>query len=179
MSNIFDDVAVAFTTLMQSRCGAAFKSYNRGVKLYQDVIDDIGKPIDGPGNVFPQFWFYEGVGLGGGTIEYAPAPMRGVGGPQSGTSKRTMSRTIVMYDLKPKANTPEGADGSVTGMLQLNPLLAIVEAAMVPDAPSFGTLTLGGLVAHCWIEGEVYSIPGDIDPSGLAMQTVPVKILIP
>ena len=42
-----------------------------------------------------------------------------------------------------------------------------------------GILPNGGMVSNVWIEGDVYCIPGDIDPSGLAMITVPVKILIP
>ncbi len=172
MSNIYDDSMIALLARLQTKCGAAFKSYNRGILLYDDMIQRLTNPeAGGPAMVFPQLWLYEGVGLGGGTVEFVP--VRGAG------AKRTMSRTIVMYDRKPNGNTPAGADGTATGMIQLNPLLQLVVDAFAPDTPSLNTLTLGNLVSHCWIEGEVYSIPGDIDPSGLAMQTVPVKILIP
>lgn len=173
MSNIFDDIALAMVALMTTRCGATFKSYKRGVLLYDDVIQQLtNPPVGGPGVVFPQFWYYEGVGLGGGTITYdRSAPATPV--------KRTISSTIVIYGLKDGANTPSGANNAQAGNVILNPLFSVVEAAFAPDQPSFNRLTLGGLVSHCWIEGEVYTIPGDIDPSGLAMQTIPVKILIP
>lgn len=172
MSNIFDDSAIAMLALLQARCGATFKSYRRGVLLYDDVIQLLTNPPGGPGMVFPQLWYYEGVGLGGGTISYErSAP----GLPP----KRTMNRTIVVYALKDKANTPAGADNTQAGNIILNPLLKAVEDAFAIDTPSTNRLTLGNLVSHCWIEGDVYTIPGDIDPSGLAMQTVPVKILIP
>lgn len=37
--------------------------------------------------------------------------------------------------------------------------------------------TLGGLVSHAWIEGELVKVPGELDGIGLAI--VPVKVLIP
>lgn len=44
--------------------------------------------------------------------------------------------------------------------------------------PIFGTKqTLGGLVSHCWIEGETQVSSGDLDGHGLAV--IPLKILIP
>jgi hypothetical protein len=177
VSNIYDQVSDAIVSFLTTRCGATFKSYQRGVLLYDDVIQRLTQPSGGgPELVFPQLWFYEGVGLGGGTNK-VESPGRGL------PAKRTLNRTIVIYALKPKANTPAGADISGTGASILNPLLASVEAAFVPDSENAITLRHvlpGGLfVSNIWIEGDVYSIPGDIDPSGLAMMTVPVKILIP
>lgn len=173
MTNIFDDAAEAMLALLTTRCGGAFKSYKRGVLLYDDVIQLLtNPPAGGPGMTFPQLWYYEGVGLGGGTISYERQT------PNT-PPKRTMSHTIVIYALKDGANTPAGANNTQPGNVILNPLFSVVESAFAPDKPSFNRLTLGGLVSHCWIEGDVYTIPGDIDPSGLAMQTVPVKILVP
>lgn len=177
MSNIYDDVADAVVAFLAARCGATFHSYKRGVLLYDDVIQKLTQPSGGgPELVFPQLWFYEGVGLGGGTVT-VQSPGRGV------PPKRTMNRTIVLYALQPKANTPAGSDNSQTGAKILNPLLAAVEAAFVPDSENAitlrGMLPNGRFVSNVWIEGDVYSVPGDIDPSGLAMLTVPVKILIP
>lgn len=37
--------------------------------------------------------------------------------------------------------------------------------------------TLGGLVHHAWIEGEIFKDPGDIDDQGLLI--VPFKMLVP
>jgi len=48
---------------------------------------------------------------------------------------------------------------------------------MTPDDPQRGTLTLGGLVQHCWIEGTVHYDNGDIDNQ--AKMTVPVLVLCP
>ncbi len=39
------------------------------------------------------------------------------------------------------------------------------------------TQTLGGLVDHCYIEGDVICVPGDLD--GLGMIHVPVTIMLP
>jgi hypothetical protein len=93
--------------------------------------------------------------------------------------------TIVVYALQPNANTPAGAARTPTGSKVLNPLLDLIVKAFDTSEDSEGAITLryvlpnGEFVSNCWIEGDVYSIPGDIDPSGLAMLTVPVKILIP
>jgi hypothetical protein len=121
---------------------------------------------------------YEGVGLGGGKI-HVVSPGRGL------PHKRTMNLTIVVYALQPNANTPAGAARTPTGSKVLNPLLDLIVKAFDTSEDSEGAITLryvlpnGEFVSNCWIEGDVYSIPGDIDPSGLAMLTVPVKILIP
>lgn len=67
---------------------------------------------------------------------------------------------------------PEDATGS-----QLNDLVDAVEGAFAPDNQALHTMTLGGLVQHCWIDGESTFDPGDIDNFGKAI--LPVKILVP
>jgi hypothetical protein len=57
-----------------------------------------------------------------------------------------------------------------------NAILDAVEAALAPDSAD-GCCTLGGLVAHCWIEGEVFKDPGDLD--GQALLIVPIRMLVP
>ena len=37
--------------------------------------------------------------------------------------------------------------------------------------------TLGGLVDHCYIEGEVIEVPGDLD--GIGFIRIPIKIVVP
>ena len=57
-----------------------------------------------------------------------------------------------------------------------NAILDAVEAALAPDSAG-GCCTLAGLVQHCWIEGEVFKDPGDLD--GQALLIVPIKLLLP
>lgn len=59
----------------------------------------------------------------------------------------------------------------------LNNLIDDLETAFVPDNTTLNTFTLGGLVQHCWIEGEVAYDPGDVDKQAKAV--VPVLILVP
>lgn len=67
---------------------------------------------------------------------------------------------------------PDEAPGSY-----LNDLLDAVEEAFDPDDSVRGTLTLGGLVADCRIEGEVEMAPGDVGDQAIAI--VPVTIVVP
>ena len=59
----------------------------------------------------------------------------------------------------------------------------IIDALEAAIAPQFGDpgypsrQTLGGLVSHCWIEGKILKIPGDLDDQALI--SVPIKILAP
>lgn len=62
-----------------------------------------------------------------------------------------------------------------------NLILKAVEDALFPKPYDPGFLdernTLSGLVHHCFIEGEVFKDPGDIDNQ--AMLVVPITILVP
>jgi hypothetical protein len=51
------------------------------------------------------------------------------------------------------------------------------KSVMLAPSPVSGVQTLGGLVSHCWIEGEIEQFPGVLD--GIAKAIVPVKILVP
>jgi hypothetical protein len=84
-------------------------------------------------------------------------------------SKRTFSAAWVIY-LKPY-DAPDP-----TGPL-INTVMDAVEAAFAPDDVVNGVCTLGGLVAHCWIDGTVFRDPGDLDQQ--AMLVVPIKMLAP
>jgi hypothetical protein len=67
-----------------------------------------------------------------------------------------------------------GKDQSIAAITVLNPLLDAVDAAPPPSKMT-GRQTLGGLVSHCYIDGETMKDPGDIDGYGIAV--IPVKIL--
>jgi hypothetical protein len=58
---------------------------------------------------------------------------------------------------------------------QQNDLLDAIEAALEPRGEE--TLTLGGLVSHCRIEGEIETDEGLLDSQAVAI--VPVSILVP
>ena len=70
-----------------------------------------------------------------------------------------------------------GANPDLAPGVGLNNLVDAVRAAFKPDNPMTRTLTLGGLVQWCRIEGKSDFDPGDLD--GQAKAVVPVKILVP
>lgn len=175
-TDVRDLAMTALLAHVQAQCGTLFKTYSRRFVMWDDLVNMLaqnapqgtGLPPD-----FPALFVYDGIGFGGGVNTWR----------QTGDAKppvRTFTVTLVAYARKTNAGTPEGADNQQIGMTILTPLVAAVEAAFqYVDAPSFGTLTLGGLVRRAWLEGDGHSVPGDIDPSGLAMQTFPVKIMLP
>lgn len=57
-----------------------------------------------------------------------------------------------------------------------NAILGAIETALAPDDAT-GCCTLGGLVQHCWLEGEVFKDPGDLD--GQALLIAPIRVLVP
>jgi hypothetical protein len=103
-----------------------------------------------------------------------PAFLQGVGPEQvvakSGyPSKRTLSANWLIY-YKPYTN-PASTDPLT------NAILDGVDFAMQPDDSIGNVLTLGGLVTHAWIEGEVFKAAGDMNEQ--AMIVVPIKLLVP
>ena len=64
----------------------------------------------------------------------------------------------------------------------LNALIGAVETALAPTPVFTGIAvqnaqTLGGLVEHCWIEGDLEKAPGDLE--GQALAVIPVLLLVP
>lgn len=84
-------------------------------------------------------------------------------------AKVTLEADIIIY-------TNAGLDPNVIPATELNQLIDAVDAVLAPD-PVTEKQTLGGLVSHCWIEGQILVVPGDTDGIGLAM--IPVKMLVP
>lgn len=66
----------------------------------------------------------------------------------------------------------QGYDPTVT----VNNVIDALDAAISPP-PGFTTQTLGGLVQHAFISGNVLKIAGDLDGAGLL--TIPLVILVP
>ena len=80
--------------------------------------------------------------------------------------KLTLRCNLFVYtNAKGSTNSPAS---------DLNVIMDAIDAAL--QSP-FGAQTLGGLVAHCRVDGEVLKDPGDIDGDGLLW--VPIKILGP
>ena len=84
-------------------------------------------------------------------------------------SKRLLSVSWLIYLRAYSAPDP-------TGPL-INAVMDGVEAALAPDDPINSVCTLGGLVSHAWIDGDVFKDAGDLD--GQAMLICPIKLLIP
>lgn len=167
-SKLYDPIMDALLALLKTN-GDLFEYYSRKFVMFQDIPQMIanGQPVRQPACLL-----YDGPGFGGGRIRYEN---RG-----RGPGKRTLNRTIVIYAQIPGGGTPGGKDIDTPGASPLYPLIEAIEATLEPSpSSSLGVITLGGLVTHCWIEGEGVIIPGDIDPDGQCMATIPVNIVIP
>lgn len=101
---------------------------------------------------------------------------RGRGTPAT----RTWEAFLVVYFKNPSIGGPNvNLDSLVPGATIINPILEGIEAALTPSPSADNTLTLGGLVSHCWIEGTTTVALGDVDTEGFGGLVVPVKILVP
>ncbi len=73
------------------------------------------------------------------------------------------------------------SDDAVAGGIENNMILDALQAAIAPRPtdPGFNDErnTLGGLVWHCFFDGEIFKDPGDIDAQ--AMMVIPVTMLVP
>lgn len=81
-------------------------------------------------------------------------------------------RTLAAAWMVHHATSDPDAIPAVTNNL----ILDAIEAVLAADDAS-GCCTLGGIVHHCWIEGEVFKDPGDLD--GQALLIVPIRMLVP
>jgi hypothetical protein len=63
------------------------------------------------------------------------------------------------------------------GTVKLNDCLDAIENAFAGATDLQGKQTLGGLVYHAYIDGQIIKIPGDEDGQG--MLVVPITLLVP
>lgn len=84
--------------------------------------------------------------------------------------KRTWAASWMVYHMGPSPRA-----------IWTNLIIDALEAALAPLPQDEGHFenrnTLSGLVYHCFIDGEVFKDPGDID--GQALIVVPIKLLVP
>lgn len=78
---------------------------------------------------------------------------------------------VLMLYVKTQAQNVE----SVIPSEILNPLLDAIEAAIVVDDPATNSATLGGLVSHCAIAGDIQYFEGTMGDDAVAV--VPIQFL--
>lgn len=97
--------------------------------------------------------------------------------PKGLPTKVTLNGYIIIYFQAPMPLLDAIGEETVVGSTMLNALLLAVRTALQPDDVMTGTLTLGGLVDHCWIEGDADKDTGIYTQQGAAI--VPIKMLVP
>jgi hypothetical protein len=87
-------------------------------------------------------------------------------------SETLPGKTILNVDLFAYI---DASDKNATPAIALNTVLDAIETALTPAPGESGRQTLGGLVSHCRIEGQILKDPGDLDGDGLLW--APLKIM--
>lgn len=178
MTALYDQIADALLARLQDKCGDLFNYYSRRFLMWEQIAQRTNANDDQVKQ--PALFLFDGMGLGGGRTRYDPR-MRAT------PSVRTIDKTIVIYARLPRAGEsgvsdsggPPGPDIVTPGGTVFYPLIQSIESALIADDLSQGTLMLGGLVTHCWLEGDGFVITGETDPDGQGMATLPVRIMIP
>ena len=84
-------------------------------------------------------------------------------------SKTTLSASwLIFHDA--------GKDPTAAPTIQTNQILDAIQA-LFPAGDPDNVQTLGGLVAHCFINGKIFKDSGDLD--GQALIIVPLTLLVP
>ena len=83
---------------------------------------------------------------------------------------------IFQNESRPMNGDPTTA---VAGATIINPLLDAVRTVLAPDDPTTNSLTLGGLVEWCRVEGMTDVETGDTHSAGVGWATLPIRILVP
>ena len=126
-----------------------FKTRTRRIALFSDVPDK------------EQPWL--------GQAEHAESISKGTRTPY----RRVLSVSWMVYHVAAK-------QPGATPTSRNNLIIDALEKALSPPVTDPGYLdqrnTLSGMVHHCYMEGEVFKDPGDIDNQG--MLVVPIKILV-
>lgn len=173
----YEPIMDALLALLRAQCGDTFNYYSRRFLMWEQIVQATNSgtsPIRQPA-----LCLFDGIGLGGGRIKYEP---RGRGNP----GVRTIDRTIVIYARLPRASdsgadsgASGGPDAKTAGGSVFHSLMESVENALNQNDLQQGTGMLGGLVSHCWLEGDGLMLTGETDPDGQGMATMPVRIMVP
>ena len=95
--------------------------------------------------------------------------------PPGAPSKLLLRGYLILY-IFDNSPTEDVGQETVLAETTMNNLLQAIDAALVPDNPTFGKFTIGGLVTHCWIEGDSDLDPGIFGPQCAAI--LPIFILV-
>lgn len=84
-------------------------------------------------------------------------------------AKRTFYVEVIIYisDGKNQASVPDTV---------VNDIMDKLDEVLRP-IPPLQTQTLGGLVDHCYIAGDITLVPGDVD--GIGQMLIPLEIVVP
>ena len=96
-------------------------------------------------------------------------------GPPGMPQKLVLHGFLIIYLLGPTVIELIG-DETWLAATELNGLSTAIDNAFQPDHISSGKFTLGGLVTHCWIQGDASQDPGILGPQCAAIK--PLHILI-
>ncbi|TDR82204.1 hypothetical protein [Paludibacterium purpuratum] len=91
---------------------------------------------------------------------------RGVVTTPGAPTKWTLPADVYLYAWAPDDQLPSSI---------INSLLDAVEAALVPDNPMTGKCTLGGLVEHVYLDGEIETDGGVLGNQAIAI--IPINIV--
>jgi len=87
--------------------------------------------------------------------------------------KITMNALLYIYAI----TNAQSDDSAASPSEILNPLLDAIDAALAPDSNETNTCTLGGIVSHAWISGEIMTTEGALGNIEAAL--VPIEVLVP
>lgn len=96
--------------------------------------------------------------------------------PPGAPTKLILHGFLILYLQAPVVDEDIGAETALAAT-SLNAILKSIDAALLPDDPRTGKFTLGGLVTHCWIEGDSDLDPGILGPQAAAI--LRIHILVP
>jgi hypothetical protein len=88
----------------------------------------------------------------------------------------TLHGFLILYAPMPAVMDEAAGQETALGATVMNDLLQAIDNALRPDGVD-GKLTLGGLVTHCWLEGDVDMDTGITSQQGAAI--LPVAMLVP
>lgn len=96
--------------------------------------------------------------------------------PPGAPTKLVLRGFLVVYCYVDAAQEDTGSE-TLLGETLLNNLLLAIDQALLPDDFATGKFTIGGLVTHCWIEGDSDMDPGIFGNQAAAL--LPLNILVP
>lgn len=96
--------------------------------------------------------------------------------PPGTPTKLILHGFLIVYLQLPDIQAEVGYEEELAAT-KMNAIYRALDDAFQPDDLRSGKFTLGGLVTHCWIEGDTDQDPGILGPQAAAI--LPVHILVP